>query len=543
MIYSSKRVELPYVDILTLLYDSKLAKTTEETPLHAEARDPDRVITKAHARKLTKSFAHFLRNHYGIGATGAGKDVVVGVSLGQSALACFFHGVLAAGGVYSAASPAATASELARQLRDGGARVLTCSKELQSVALKAAAEAGLPPSNVIILESYPEITLSNGDRSRVCDFRQSLDWELVTDPKALANRTACLVYSSGTTGLPKGVRLSHLNLVAETYLVSVLTRPTSDEWEKDGWEGRTIGHLPTAHIAGIQGYFINPMFEGHIVYWMPSFNFEQFVKYCATLKITGMFSVPPIWMAIAKHPSVKDQFRHLRSAISGAAPLSTEIQAAVGDKIDGDLRQTWGLTENGGSATYAPPDRTDTLGSLGQLLPNVEMRLVDEDGKDVPPGQPGEAWLRGPIVAMGYHNNDEANRLTFTSDGWMKTGDILRVEKDLVYVVDRKKEMIKYKGLQVAPAELEGVLASHPGVGDAAVVGILSGGNEVPKAYVVRAPGAADKVSAEALMQYVKERVAPYKQLRGGVEFLDVIPRSPSGKILRRKLRELQAKL
>jgi long-subunit acyl-CoA synthetase (AMP-forming) len=168
--------------------------------------------------------------------------------------------------------------------------------------------------------------------------------------------------------------LSHSNLVAEVFLLSVITRPASEKWEKTGWRGRTLGHLPTAHIAGIQGYFINPMFEAHVVYWMPSFNFDDFVKYCDTLKITGMFSVPPIWMAIAKHPAVKDQFRHLRSAVSGAAPLSADIQAAVGEKIEGTLRQTWGLTENGGAATYVDPERTDTIGSLGPLLPSTEMR-------------------------------------------------------------------------------------------------------------------------------------------------------------------------
>ncbi|KAH8174891.1 AMP-binding enzyme domain-containing protein [Sarocladium implicatum] len=544
MIYSTNKVDVPNLDILSLIFDSKYANSNEETPLHAEARAPDQVITKGQSRKLTKNFAHFLRHEYGIGASGPGHDVVVGFSVGQSALASFFYGVIAAGGVFSAATPSATPSELARQIRDGPARALACSKELEPVALKAAAEAGLPRSSVLVLESLPEVRLSISGQSRGCDFQKTLEWEAISDPATLKTRTACLVYSSGTTGLPKGVRLSHLNLVSSIILTSSLTRPHSEAWRtKEGWKGRVLGHLPPAHIAGIAGYFINPIFEGHIVYWMPSFNFEDFAKYNDKLKITVMFSVPPIWMAIAKHPAVKDQFRHVRSALSGAAPLSTEIQDLVGAKIDGVLRQTWGMTENGGSATYAPPGRMDTLGSLGPLMPNVELRLVDEDGKDVAPGEAGEALLRGPVVTIGYHNNEEANRSTFTHDGWMRTGDILRVEDDLVYVVDRKKELIKYKGHQVAPAELEGILASHPAVSDAAVLGVPSNGTEVPKAYVVRAPDVSNPVTEQALIQYVKEKVAPHKQLRGGVEFIDIIPRSPAGKILRRKLRERQSKL
>lgn len=227
MIYSSSTVTLPDVDILTLLFgeslcrsasvelaphaanagrasDTKHAKSSEETPLHAEARDPSRIITKRQTRELSKSFACFLRENYGIGASGPGKDVVVGFFLGQSAIASFFYGVVAAGGVYSAASPAATASELARQIQDGSARALACSRELRPVALKAAIEAGLPESSVIVLESYPEIKLCSSDGARVCDFEKILDWPSITDPKILSSQTACLVYSSGTTGLPKG---------------------------------------------------------------------------------------------------------------------------------------------------------------------------------------------------------------------------------------------------------------------------------------------------------------------------------------------------
>jgi acyl-CoA synthetase (AMP-forming)/AMP-acid ligase II len=184
--------------------------------------------------------------------------------------------------------------------------------------------------------------------------------------------------------------------------------------------------------------------------------------------------------------------------------------------------------------------------------------LVDDDEKDVKPGEAGEAWVKGPMITKGYHNNADANKTSFTQDGWFKTGDILRVEKGQLYIVDRKKvrehdphltltsvnqplqELIKYKGLQVAPAELEGVLIAHDAVLDAAVIGIPQDGNELPRAYVVIAPPAKGKVSEEDLKNYVKGQVSAYKQLRGGVVFVDEVPRSPSGKILRRQLRDMQ---
>jgi acyl-CoA synthetase (AMP-forming)/AMP-acid ligase II len=187
---------------------------------------------------------------------------------------------------------------------------------------------------------------------------------------------------------------------------------------------------------------------------------------------------------------------------------------------------------------------------------------VDEDGKDVKRGEPGEALIRGPIVTMGYHNNDEANKNAYTPDGWLRTGDILREQDGEFYLVDRKKvhtqpstaasdrtraniapasqELIKYKGLQIAPAELEGIIASHPAILDAAVIGVQQEDTEVPRAYVVLAPPAVGKLTEEDVARYVQSKVAGYKRLRGGVKFVDAVPRSPSGKILRKEVRELR---
>jgi 4-coumarate--CoA ligase len=309
---------------------------------------------------------------------------------------------------------------------------------------------------------------------------------------------------------------------------------------RSGFEYRTIAHLPVAHIAGIQGYLINPFYMGGPVYWMPRFDFLQFLEYNAKYGITFFFTVPPIYLLIAKSAAVTDQFKTLQMAISGAAPLGKDLQHAASQKLGGPdcfISQTWGLSETTGSATIMPMGTHDDTGSVSPLMPNMLARIVDDSGADVEPGKPGEVLVKGPVVCKGYYENDAANKEAFTGE-WFNTGDIAEFRNGLIYIVDRKKELIKYKGLQVAPAELEALLLNHPYILDAAVIGIDTddGTNEVPRAYVV-----ADKtkISGQKIVEYVKANVASHKQLRGGVVFLDEIPKSPSGKILRKDLRVL----
>lgn len=316
------------------------------------------------------------------------------------------------------------------------------------------------------------------------------------------------------------------------------TRNTNTD--RPPFEYRTIAHLPVAHIAGIQGYLINPFYMGGPVYWMPRFDFAQFLEYNKKYRITFFFTVPPIYLLIAKSSGVTDQFATLEIAISGAAPLGKDLQHAASQKLGGPdcfISQTWGLSETTGSATIMPMDMADDTGSVSPLIPNMLARIVDDDGRDVEPGKPGEVLVKGPVVCKGYYQNEAANKEAFTGD-WFHTGDIAEFRNGLFYIVDRKKELIKYKGLQVAPAELEALLLNHDDILDAAVIGVDADGgtNEVPRAYVV-----ADKakISGQQIVEYVKRNVASYKQLRGGVVFLDVIPKSPSGKILRKDLRLL----
>jgi len=271
---------------------------------------------------------------------------------------------------------------------------------------------------------------------------------------------------------------------------------------------------------------------------MPRFELEPFLALLEAHRITRAFVVPPLVLALANDPAVdRYDVSSLRGVMSGAAPLDAALETACARRLECALIQGYGLTE-ASPVTHAVSDEPGAArpGTIGRLVPNTECRIVDPaSGADLGPGEDGELLIRGPQVMSGYLNNRDATAATLDADGWLHTGDIGRVDADGYFtIVDRLKELIKYKGFQVPPAELEAVLRTHPAVGDAAVIPIPDEEcGEVPKAFVVLRRA----VPPEALLAYVAERVAPYKKIRA-VEVVDAIPRSPSGKILRRVLRE-----
>lgn len=210
---------------------------------------------------------------------------------------------------------------------------------------------------------------------------------------------------------------------------------------KPNFEYRTLAHLPVAHIAGIQGYLINPFYMGGPVFWMPKFDWEKFLHYNKQHRITFFFTVPPIYLLIAKDPRVTDQFKTMEIAVSGAAPLGKELQHAASAKLGGPdcfISQTWGLSETTGSATIMPYGEADDTGSVSPLIPNMLAKIIDDDGNDVEPGKPGEVLVKGPVVCKGYYKNEAANKEAFTGD-WFHTGDIAEFRNGLFYIVDRKK--------------------------------------------------------------------------------------------------------
>ena len=342
---------------------------------------------------------------------------------------------------------------------------------------------------------------------------------------------ALLPYSSGTSGLPKGVLLTHRACVA-----NVLQQHAAFAV---GEGDRSLAVAPFFHATGFGVVANGALHGGATLVTMPRFEVEPFLGLIQQHRITTMVVVPPIVLALAKHPAVdRYDLSSLKWVGCGAAPLGAELQQACARRLGRPVLQGYGMTELTAAAAIWPLDRTVTPGAAGMLLPGVQARLVDPvSGADLGVGDAGELWLRGPATMAGYWRNPEATAATIDVDGWVHTGDIARLDADgALFVVDRVKELIKVKGFQVAPAELEAVLRTHPGITEAAVVPVPDErAGEVPRAYVVRA-GSAGSLSAEEVMAYVAERVAPHKRVRE-VEFIDAIPTSPAGKTLRRLLR------
>jgi acyl-CoA synthetase (AMP-forming)/AMP-acid ligase II len=351
--------------------------------------------------------------------------------------------------------------------------------------------------------------------------------EVAIDPHA---DLAVLPYSSGTTGLPKGVMLTHRNLVANLCQL----QPVLDVRQEDVG----VAVLPFFHIYGLTVLMAAALWQGATLVTMPRFDLELFLTILQDHRVTAAAVVPPIMLALAKHPLV-DRFdlSALRFLGSGAAPLDADLEEACGKRLGCLTGQGYGLTKN--SPVLPAPQPAEARirhGSAGQLVPNTEAKVVDPaTGEALGRDQDGELCFRGPQVMRAYLNRPQETAQLLDPDGWLHSGDIGHVDHDgYFYVVDRVKELIKYKGLQVAPAELEAVLVSHPAIADAAVVRVPDEeAGEIPKAFVV----ATADLTADQVMDYVAERVAPHKKVRQ-VEFIDQIPKSLSGKILRRLLME-----
>lgn len=279
---------------------------------------------------------------------------------------------------------------------------------------------------------------------------------------------------------------------------------------------------------------------GFPVYIMKKFVYEEFLAIIQRYRITHLQVAPPILIMLDKRPETsKYDLSSIQNILSGAAPLSKELQNTIQKRFHLNVVQAWGMTEVTCGALHVPGGRYDESGSVGLLDPNCECRLLDDNGKEVAPGEPGEIYIRGPNICLGYWKNEQATRESLDADGWLKTGDVAIARGDLFWIVDRKKELIKVNALQVAPAELEAVLLEHEDIEDAGVVGIkLSNDEEWPRAYVRLKDDRVGKLSAAQIQQYMADRVAKHKQLVGGVKFVDEVPRLASGKIQRKILKE-----
>lgn len=444
------------------------------------------------------------------------------------AFATVFHGILRAGATATTINSLYTPEEIANQLEDAGAQWLITVSPLLPGAQAAAAQRGIPDDHLIVLDGadgHPSLRdlLTEGHPAPDVSF----------DP---ATHLAVLPYSSGTTGLPKGVMLTHRNLVANVAQVIPMTTIDSTD--------RILAVLPFFHIYGMTVLLNFAMRKRAGLVTMPKFDLVEFLRIIQEHRTTWVFIAPPIAVALAKHPIV-DQYdlSGVKVIFSGAAPLDGALAAAVEKRLNVEVVQGYGMTETSPAVNIIPAGRPDIdKSSIGPLVPNTEARIVDpETGLDVEvpaEGQsaPGELWVRGPQVMTGYLGRPDATAEMLDDEGWLRTGDIATVTAEGIYrLVDRLKELIKYKGYQVAPAVLEALLLEHPKIADAAVVGTPDAdGQEVPKAFVVTQQGA--ELTEQDVMDFVAARVAPYEKVRM-VQFIDVVPKSSSGKILRKDLR------
>jgi acyl-CoA synthetase (AMP-forming)/AMP-acid ligase II len=448
------------------------------------------------------------------------------------AFAAVLHGILRAGGTATTVNALYTAEDIAKQLEDSNARFLfTVSPQLPQ-AWEAARRVGIAAERVIVLDG------AEGHSSLLDLLTQGAPAPRVSfDP---ATHLAVLPYSSGTTGRPKGVMLTHRNLVANVCQIQPVMGIRSDD--------RLLAVLPFFHIYGLTVLLNAALYERASLVTMPKFDLVEFLRTVAQQKCTYIFVAPPVAVALAKHPSI-DQYdlSSVHTIFSGAAPLDEELGEALAARLNCRVRQGYGMSElSPVSHAIAFEDDDVRLGSVGRPVPNTENQIVDPDtGReiDIPAAgvsTPGELWVRGPNVMAGYLGNEAATAEILDADGFLHTGDIAVVDAEgVVYIVDRLKELIKYKGYQVPPAELEALLLTHPQIADAAVIGVLDAeGEEIPKAFVVRQAEAV--IDEGEVIAFVADRVAPHKKVRR-VEFIDVVPKSPSGKILRKDLRAAEA--
>ncbi|OQU95487.1 AMP-binding enzyme domain-containing protein isoform 1 [Cladophialophora immunda] len=535
MFKSPYSIDIPLIDVNTFVFQSG-SKASREAPQYFDADTPAKCFSLAQGEIYSKRVALGLQQ-LGLKA----DERLLLYSNNRLFFPVVIWGTIAAGCIFSAASPSASASELAYQLRDSGAALLLTGPDGIAVALNAASEAGLSRNRVLVfhdpdedLSSYNLHGLNSWTNIWASeDAVRHWSWKRLATIEEVDGKTAIINYSSGTTGLPKGVQISHYNLVSNSVqllfkraLVGSTPRARARKERLDVSGERWLAPLPMYHAYGQTYYGIN-------------------AAYLDAYRITFMTGVPTVIAMLCKQDAPERyNLKSLEQVVSGSAPLDPKLGRLLAKlylRPGVQVKQGWGMTECTCSATGFSPDEEDDGRSIGWLNPNCAAKIVPVDeelSSSTASGQKtGEIWVSGPNIMKGYWNKPEATAQTIVQeDGhrWLRTGDIGYCDdQGKFYIVDRLKELIKIKGLQVSPTELELTLLNHPEVTDAAVVGAIINGEEYVRAFVVRK---SDTLTAKELFEMIQKNFAPHKWLTGGIYFIDAIPRTGSGKIMRRNL-------
>ena len=536
-------LDIPKCNILDYVFAD--GRANETAPLWMDAANPSNSLSMAQMHNLIKRFA-------------VGLDKL-GISEGSAVMTFTPNHIyvpmvyLAAAGskrAFTGANPIYTISEVTYQMKILDAACIFIHPSLLETGLAAAKAAGISKARTFIFSDSRSETLEG-----VRDWRDMLASEdeakkWTWDPlegKAAEETVACINFSSGTTGLPKGVCVSHANLIANASQVIYIKFSGTGRSEENPGNETWLAFLPLYH-AYSQLWTINIACRlRYKVYVLQKFVFEEFLKYVETYKVDAVQAVPPLLIMLTKRPEVKKyDISSLKHILVGAAPTSKELQREVSTKFNLRVGQGWGMTETTCAGIMEPfGDKDDESGTIGVLLPNTDGKLVDDEGNEVTKeGERGELCVRGPQMLIGYWKNDAATKESKEPDGFFHSGDVAIWKKDgqgrqRFWIVDRKKELIKVKGLQVAPAELEAVLLESDDVADAAVVGIRfeQDGEEWPRAYVVLQEGS--KADERQIQRFVEGKLAKHKWLEGGVKLVDEVPKLPSGKIMRKVMKDM----
>ncbi|RDD44757.1 4-coumarate--CoA ligase 1 [Trichoplax sp. H2] len=455
-------------------------------------------------------------------------DIMSIVSLNSLDWSIIFFAVIALGGIVTTCSPLFTPEELKYQLEDANAKYVIVSE----CAASKVNKTNHPFRHKFIFghaEGYIPYS------SLIRDSGNQFPTLVVIKPKS----HLCIIpYSSGTTGLPKGVMLTHYNLVANLTQYTYRGMRSADDVDPS-----VLCVLPFYHILGMCSILSLSLSSGSRVVILPRFQPHSFLAAIEKFQVTRVAIVPPLALFLLNSPLV-DQYNlsSLKNITSGAAPLDTQLMERVKMKLNLDrFTQGYGMTETGPTTIINHFCKANTkLGSVGKLMPSTYCKVVDLMTHQILPANvAGEIWIKGPQVMVGYLNKPQQTRETINSEGWLKTGDIGYYDEDEdFYIIDRLKDLIKYKGHQVAPAELEALLKSFDYIADAAVIGIPDTvAGEIPRAYVILKDKEA-AITPQQIQDEVASRVAPHKKLRGGIEITTFIPKLASGKILRRQLKD-----
>ncbi|KZT41665.1 AMP-binding enzyme [Sistotremastrum suecicum HHB10207 ss-3] len=542
-------IKFPTIDILTWIFDDETSTYDRSKPLFVNASNPEEYLTKNYLKELTMKIGHGLRELAGVKP----GDVVLCASPNHLLYPAVVFGTLCASAIFTGADPSHTEFELSRQLQSSGAKVIFASATTLSVVSTCAARLSISTVHIFLIDGARDGFRGVED---LLNF-EGQNWPRLTTFQEVSSTTAFLTYSSGTSGLPKGCEVTHWNAVSHG--ISFLSRSHRSSAQKFDPENKnptpiTLVYFPLFRAVSIFVSMITGTRSGNLTYILDPQALSAILDAIQRFRINDLIIFPSIAVPLAKSPIVKEyDLACVTQLLCGGSPLGSEVALAVEQALDPDgskklrLCQAWGLTEITTIATafdHGDWDEETQRLAVGPLLSGVEAKIVDGEGAEGVQGELGEIWLRAPFVFKGYWNNDEATRETLTPDGWLKTGDIGKTDyRGFFYIIDRKKEMIKVHGLQVAPAELEATLLSNPDVADAGVIGVPCDrdgnyGGEFPRAYIVKSNSEATASSIDAWMA---KHLAPHKSLSGGIEFIHAIPRNTFGKVVRRSLQDWAA--